>query len=263
MADRQALLRRIDNYLNVAPRQASDIEQIGPFTLYFRRNSPIPELSYARPTAPLSGDLDELIAGVRAAFARRESLCRWEFLSDLFPELPATLVQNGFPEPLPRPLMVVTRETFQPESGRIAEVRPVRIEETRAVSRVLDEAFRGADFDPESAESEGADLLRSALEKGAGVYAAFVNGQPVAGGLHSPVATTTEVAGIGTLPAFRRRGIAGALTSALVEDAFERGCEWVFLSAADETVQRIYARIGFEKIGTAMDTADAPCQRQQ
>ena len=53
------------------------------------------------------------------------------------------------------------------------------------------------------------------------------------------------------------RGIAGALTSFLVADAFKRGCRCIFLSAADETVQRVYGRIGFERIGTAMDTADS------
>src|SRR5689334_6416083 len=107
MNSRQALLQRIDTYLNAAPRAASDIEQIGPFTLFFRRDPPMPELCYARPTAPLSGDHREEIAAIRAAFARRGLPCRWEFLVDLFPDLPTTLIQNGFPEPMPRPLMVV------------------------------------------------------------------------------------------------------------------------------------------------------------
>ena len=58
-----------------------------------------------------------------------------------------------------------------------------------------------------------------------------------------PRGETTEVGGVGTLAAFRRRGLVGALTSALVADAFTRGCVCVFLSAADETVQRVYSRL--------------------
>ncbi|HZT42587.1 MAG TPA: GNAT family N-acetyltransferase [Chthonomonadaceae bacterium] len=256
MHSRQALLSQIDDYLNAAPRAFSDVETIGPFTLFFRRDSPMPEINYARPTAPLSGDPREAISRVRTAFAARDLVCRWEFLADLFPTFPALLQQNGFPEPIPRPLMVVTRQTFRSETSAIAEIRRINLEETRAVSDVVHEAFREYSNDPESVEQERPDFFRSSLERGAGVYAAFVEGRPVAGGVHSPIGDTTEVAGIGTLPAFRRRGIAGALTSALVIDAFGCGCECVFLSAADQAVQRVYARIGFEQIGTAMDTAD-------
>jgi ribosomal protein S18 acetylase RimI-like enzyme len=259
----QGLLRRIDDYLNAAPGKACDVETVGPFTLFFRRDSAMPELSYARPTASLEGDLSDAIAGVRAAFAARERVCRWEFVADLVPDFPATLVQHGFPEPIPRPLMVVTRETFRPEQSDIAEIRPIRKEESRAIDRVLQAAFAeltgrevtDAEFSDETAE-EAESLLDSAEEYGYHVFGAFVDGRPVAGGVHTPVGDTAEVAGIGTLPAFRRRGIAGALTSALVADAFARGIECIFLSAADEAVQRVYARVGFEKIGNAMDTAD-------
>ena len=37
----------------------------------------------------------------------------------------------------------------------------------------------------------------------------------------------------------------------LVADAVERGTELVFLSADDDDVARVYARVGFERIGTA------------
>ena len=255
MDPREALLRRIDDYLNAMPRPACDVEQVGPFTLFFRRDSSLPEISYARPTAPLSGDLRAEIAEVRAAFRRRSRVCRWEFLADLAPVLPAWLRENGFPEPQPRPLMVVTPATFRPETRPDVEIRRIRREETTAVNRMLMEAF-GAE--QEELENEEGDMLGSILERGALVAAAFVDGRPVAGGVHTPVGDTTEVAGIGTLPGYRRRGLAGALTSLLVADAFDRGCECVFLSAADETVQRVYARIGFEMVGTAMDTMDAP-----
>ena len=61
----------------------------------------------------------------------------------------------------------------------------------------------------------------------------------------------TEVTGVGTLPAARRRGIGAAVTGQLVEDARERGAELVFLSAADDDVARMYERLGFRRIATA------------
>jgi predicted GNAT family acetyltransferase len=66
------------------------------------------------------------------------------------------------------------------------------------------------------------------------------------------VGAVSEIAGVGTLPAARRRGLAAAVTSALVGDALGRGIDVVFLSAADEDVARVYRRLGFEPIATAM-----------
>jgi ribosomal protein S18 acetylase RimI-like enzyme len=264
MDSRETLLRRIDAYLNAVPRAACDVETVGPFTLFFRRDSTLPEISYARPTAPLEGDLSAEIGQVRAAFTARGRVCRWEFLAELAPTLPAMLVQNGFPEPIPRPLMVVTRETFRPESSAVAEIRPIERMEGRAVGQALSEAYGMEFMESEEGAGDGEDAMFSGmLERGACILGAFVDGLAVAGGVHSPVGDTTEVAGIGTRPAFQRRGIGGALTSALVADAFDRGCECVFLSAADEAVQRVYARLGFAKIGSAMDTMDAPPEPQQ
>ena len=56
---------------------------------------------------------------------------------------------------------------------------------------------------------------------------------------------------MGVVPAFRRSGIGSALTSVLVADALGRGIQTVFLSAGDETIARVYARLGFERVGTA------------
>jgi ribosomal protein S18 acetylase RimI-like enzyme len=81
--------------------------------------------------------------------------------------------------------------------------------------------------------------------------AAFVDGRAVASGVHVPEGDVTEVAGIGTLPAFRRRGIGAALTACLVADARARGIETIFLSAGDETIARVYASLGFARIGTS------------
>jgi predicted GNAT family acetyltransferase len=81
--------------------------------------------------------------------------------------------------------------------------------------------------------------------------AAVVEGVPVGVGSHQPVGTVSEVVGVATLPAFRRRGIAAALTSLLVEDALGRGVRTLFLSAGDAAVARIYERVGFRQLGTA------------
>lgn len=126
------------------------------------------------------------------------------------------------------------------------------LSEAQSVEAVITAAYGG-----NPAEADGA-MLRGMLERGACVIAAFVDGKPVAAGGHSPVGQTTEVAGIGTALEWRRKGLAGAITTALVQDAFTRGCTCIFLSAADESVARVYGRLGFQQVGTALDSMLPP-----
>ncbi|WP_348772257.1 GNAT family N-acetyltransferase [Streptomyces sp. RPA4-5] len=71
-------------------------------------------------------------------------------------------------------------------------------------------------------------------------------------GRHQPVGAVSEIVGVGTLPTARRRGLGLAVTASLVADARSRGVETVFLSAGDEDVARLYARLGFRRIATAL-----------
>lgn len=49
-----------------------------------------------------------------------------------------------------------------------------------------------------------------------------------------------------------RQGLALGVTAALVAQALERGARTVFLSAGDEDVARVYGRIGFRRVATAL-----------
>jgi len=59
------------------------------------------------------------------------------------------------------------------------------------------------------------------------------------------------------LPASRRRGLGACVTHALAANALANGARTVFLSATDADVARVYTRLGFRQIGTAM-IADRP-----
>jgi len=97
-----------------------------------------------------------------------------------------------------------------------------------------------------------AEFQRTRARDGLSIsYAAFDEGGPICVGTHQPVGDVTEIVGVATLPAARQRGLAVALTSALVADARTRGVETVFLSAGSEDVARIYERVGFRRTGSA------------
>ncbi|MGA5140073.1 GNAT family N-acetyltransferase [Streptomyces azureus] len=84
------------------------------------------------------------------------------------------------------------------------------------------------------------------------VAAAVEHGSALSAGQHQPLAGVSEIVGVGTLPTARRRGLALAVTAALIADARSRGAETVFLSAGDGDIAKIYARLGFREIGTAL-----------
>ena len=96
------------------------------------------------------------------------------------------------------------------------------------------------------------DFWRERLRRGLTVRAgAYLDGHPVAVGHHQPVRGVSEIVGVATLPAYRRRGIASAVVDLLLTDALQRGVEIVFLSADDDDVARIYERLGFRRVATA------------
>ncbi|MBT2458121.1 GNAT family N-acetyltransferase [Streptomyces sp. ISL-86] len=85
-----------------------------------------------------------------------------------------------------------------------------------------------------------------------GLAAAVRDGVVLCAGQYNPVGEVAEIVGVGTLPAARRQGLAVGVTAALVADALERGANTVFLTAGDEDVARIYGRVGFRRVGTAL-----------
>jgi ribosomal protein S18 acetylase RimI-like enzyme len=101
-------------------------------------------------------------------------------------------------------------------------------------------------------------LLRDRLDSRESVLvAAFGPAGPVAAGSYQLADGVAEITGVGVLPSSRQRGLGAGVTAALAADAIARGADIVFLSATDDQVARIYARLGFRRIGTAM-IADPP-----
>ncbi|MFG2490619.1 GNAT family N-acetyltransferase [Streptomyces caniferus] len=115
----------------------------------------------------------------------------------------------------------------RPALGRRGEVRAADVHRVRLRQREL-----GV---PESFEwvAETAPALQAAVEQaGLFVRACPGDGGALCAGQQQPVGKVSEIAGVGALPAARRRGLGLAVSAALVADARSRGVETVFLSAA-------------------------------
>jgi ribosomal protein S18 acetylase RimI-like enzyme len=81
---------------------------------------------------------------------------------------------------------------------------------------------------------------------------AYLDGEPVGTGYSvrsdGPAGPCLYVAGVGVLPAARRRGIGAALTSWLIARGFARGATLAHLHPDDDAAARLYARLGFVEV---------------
>lgn len=260
----QPTLEHIEAYLDAVPRSAADAEQVRVFTLFRARG---PWQYYARPRLGLETPIaaDDVM---RLRFRQRELLLpeTIEWVLETTPSLADAASAAGL-EVVEHPLMVLDRRSFVPAvpvAGIAVRMLPhddpdfVRSHAVAAVgfgvpgTAVGSEGAAERDSKAKSTLPAMAEFQRRRARDGWSVSAAaFDHDGPVCIGTHQPIGSVTEVVGVATLPAARRRGLGAAVTSMLVEDALARGVETVFLSAGSDDVARVYARLGFRRIGTA------------
>jgi predicted GNAT family acetyltransferase len=263
MPDDTNLLRRIDRYLDAVPRTSARTEVVGPFTLFVTDGPGWP--FYARPTpGALTFSTDD-VAAVRErqrALTQPEEI---EWIVEVTPEVGPVASSAGM-RVTEHPLMHLPRGAFV-RSGVPTGVRVRIAAADDDVATIHAVAALGFGAPGPSAGASSPEVVREAaarvddgmvgftrarIERGLTVTAvATAADRVVAVGSHNPLGGTSEIVGVATLPAFRHRGIGTALTSALVLDAFGRSISTVFLSAGDERIARVYARLGFRTIGAA------------
>jgi len=263
------LLERIEEHFDAAPRAAADVEQHGALTLFVSR---IPWRFYARPRLGLGEDVGaDDVAAVRAR--QRELGVReaFEWVHETTPSLAGAAEAAGL-EVLRVPLLaLVAADWTQPPDPVGVRLRMLGADDPGlpAAQAVVELAFATgpeSELGPEARDLAlgklgDLDFLRERIGDGLTAMAVAESDAEgvLAAGSHQIAAGVAEVMGVGTLPSARRRGLGGAVTGRLVQDAREHGAAIVFLSAAGEEVARMYERLGFRRVGTACfaSTADA------
>ncbi len=259
-----ATLALLETYYDAVPRGRADPEEIGPFTLFVARMGwPY----YARPR--LHGPTGATVADVRRVLDRQHELGvphAFEWVAETTPGLESVVAEAGL-HIESCPLLVLEGAP----TGAVGTARMLDADEVADLSlsrAAIDVGFRagGTASGSEGIEARNAatgqgfsvidDDLRDRLASGAVRAAACYDAGaldlgPVGGGGHTPVGAVTEIAGVGVLPAYRRRGLAAALTYVLATDALDRGVTTVFCSAQSSDVARIYERVGFRQTATA------------
>ncbi|MER8046134.1 GNAT family N-acetyltransferase [Streptomyces sp. NPDC094032] len=243
------MLKLIESYYDAVPRSAARAEEHGPLTLFVRDGEGWPY--YARPALGHLGEVPP--AAVERVRARQRELGApeaFEWVAETTPGLRAAVEASGLVVHA-HPLMVLDgRAEELPALPEGCVVRMVGADDPALESAVAAPyAAFGATPSPGAAE-QVRERIAAGLTRLAAAFDA--SGTALAAGQHQPVGAVSEVVGVGTRPEARRRGLGLAVTAALVADARGAGVTTVFLSATDGTVARMYARLGFRTIATAL-----------
>jgi ribosomal protein S18 acetylase RimI-like enzyme len=238
----------IQAYLRTLAERRQGAERVGPFVAAYDAHSDNLYRNYAIPDDGAEPTPDEVRALI-AAFERRQRVPRLEYVPAAAPAVEGALLAAGFVVEGHYPLMTVSRTTARdlPVPEGIDLLLASSDAELLSVATVQSIAY------DESAAPTEHDVarLRGTIDGGGLVALArdAASGRPVGAGLCStPLAGVTEVAAIGVVPDYRRRGIAGALTALLVRAAFAAGATAPFLMPATDEGGRIYARAGFARV---------------
>ncbi|WP_035855220.1 GNAT family N-acetyltransferase [Cryptosporangium arvum] len=226
--------------------------EVAGFVVGLEPTDPSPFLNYATPwpgTRPTPGDVAALIT----AFTERGLRPRLEFAPDAAPDVEPALRRAGFTTEAEHQYLACTPDTLALPPGHPGETpghhveTPRTDEEFAAIDATLSEAFGGA-F---ASSPAGAARLRRQQERGGFVRFVRAPDGTCAGaaGCSAPAEGTAELAGVGTRPEYRGRGIAASVTAALTEAAFGAGADSVWLEYGGEGSRRVYERVGYRVAG--------------
>lgn len=270
-------LDRIERCYDAIPRvNGARVEDYGPLALFLRDGPGWP--FYARPHLNATHvDATE----VRAVRERQRTLGvpeAFEWVDDITPSMRPAALAAGLAVDL-APLMVLDASQL-PDAAALTAARvglldPDDADFAEAYARASAVAAVGfgaagtalgpagpAERDAAVTAIDPDQLQLIAAQMRAGLKAQAVawtdaEGLLASGGTQG-AGDVREIVGVATLPVARRRGLGAAVSAALARQALDSGADLVFLSAASEDVARVYARIGFHRVGTACLAAPPP-----
>jgi predicted GNAT family acetyltransferase len=205
----------------------------------------------AEPGAPF--DPEEVpwaLDTIRKAFSAEGRWLSVELIEEASPGLAEVLAANGMTIAARPPLLVVEPADLivpdLPEGVTASVVSSAEeLAEADAVAASAYEMELGErSFQPDPADG-GSVLVR-------------VDGAPAATAAWTAVADgVTEVAGVGTVHAHRRRGLGAIATAYATQQAFEvAGATLAWLTPGDDGADRIYRRLGYAPKATAVHLGD-------
>jgi predicted GNAT family acetyltransferase len=240
-------VRDLQAFLRTSAARGRRVMRAGPFTVTIHPDDPLRFLNYAIPDDGAEPQ-EDAIAALRDAFLVQERRPRLEWIEEAAPAVAPVLAANGMVQELRMPLMTCAPDELVDASADVEAltVGPVGDADLRAGGNVQRAAFG---LEPLVADEPASDPRRG----GGGSVLARVAGAPVAAATWTAVVDgASEVAGVATAEAWRRRGLAGVVTAAAARAAFAAGARLCVLSPGHDEARRVYARAGFRGTATML-----------
>ncbi len=205
----------------------------------------------AEPGTPFdSEEVPWALDTIRKAFAAEGRWLSVELIEEASPGLADALAANGMIIAARPPLLVLEPADLVlpdlPEDVTVSVVSSAEeLAEADAVAASAYEMALGErSYQPDPADG-GNVLVR-------------VDGVPAATAAWTAVADgVTEIAGVGTLPSHRRRGLGAIATAYATRHAFgDAGATLAWLTPGDDGADRIYRRLGYAPKATAVHLGD-------
>ena len=257
--DIQTILERIETDTARTLRAEREAVEIPPFLAAFHRTDDMIWLNYAIPIAPTADPaaVQSALPRLREEFHRRKRVLRFEYLAARHATLAGHLEAAGLARQLAAPLMVCS-------AADVCAIAPppgfdlCRLEAGAPEADLAD--FRRAGkqgFGDTAAAVQPFEIeeLRDALRLGRW-RCLLARHQGAAVGVGTFCTGNSELAGVATLPQFRRHGVAAAVSSGLLVEHFAAGGNWAWLSAADEVARALYRKVGFQDGGVQLNYMD-------
>jgi predicted GNAT family acetyltransferase len=227
-------------------RRRPEPVETGGFVLGIDPSTTSAHINYATPLPGIVPTSDD-VAALVSIFRARELKPRLEFAPNAAPEVAAALYAAGFTVEEEHEYLVCVTDSFNPAVDPPLVETPDTDADFLAIDAALAEAF-GDEF---PASPEGAARLRRIQDMGGAVRFVRASDGSCAGGAScsAPAVGTSELAGVGTRPQHRGRGIAAAVVANLTEAMFAKGNSSVWLEYGGDGSRRVYERVGYRPGG--------------
>ena len=257
----EGFISRLHAYLRYSAQQQCRTVSVPPFTVFLHPSTEASEEDHAVPDEPLlADDIREPLARVREAFEACARRTRIRFLAEFAPHLAPALRNEGMVEERSVELLACTPDSLI-APHEVPGLSMVTLDENSALVDVregLDTNERSFDPRAEPVTEAQAQAFREGLVESR-AFTARINGELAGAGMFNPpYGGVTELVGIATVDAFRRRGVASYLSAYAAHIAFEQGVELVYLSTDSPVARRVYERLGFRPYAVVLSYADPP-----
>jgi GNAT superfamily N-acetyltransferase len=251
-------------YMRAAAGRRRSANRVGPFTVGLDADSDDPFRNFAVPDDGARPDAAQVGALIQH-FRHKQRIPRLEYVEESAPRVLPALVAVGFAMERRTPVMIATPGTvLSPRSPTGITIRQADDEaDLTAAAAVQHHAYEL----PHPPGPHDIARLTGVLQRGGIVVVAVDDdsGTVVGTGLVDTAGEypgVGELAAVGVLADYRRRGIASAMSVSLARFAHARGIGLVFLEA-EPAEEQIYRRAGFTdvtaKVWVSIREPAVPC----